>query len=490
VPQHATHEIELKLRVPIAHAANVERAVEGRGSSIRTHLRAAYFDTPERDLAANGMAWRVRREGRRWVQTLKARHPQAGSFIRLEHNVAVRSRGAPLADSTLHDGTEVGAQLAALLARTGRVPIEQYHTDVWRRTRSARMVGGSVELAFDRGTIASGDSSVDVCELEIELQRGSPHAVIATARTWVRRHGLWLDTVNKAQRGALLAAGLDELPVVKAPRPALTRDMPIDAAVREMVHACLQQVTANASAVAGGLGGHEHVHQARIGIRKLRTVLREFGEHSPAIDPEWGERLKATFTRLGELRDREVVLAHWNSALAAHGAPVFDTPASADTDPRDVLREPEFSVLLLDLLDYAHGEPIDNGVTAGEVVPRVLHRLHKGVRRRTRRFAATTTEGRHATRKIVKRLRYVAELTASLYKPKRIQKFLAVIEPAQDRLGELNDLVVAADMYLTMTSHQQKAWFAVGWLTAHEQEAVEACIEPLRRVARHKLYWT
>jgi triphosphatase len=483
------HEIELKLRVPPDRVEAVDAAVSGRGGSARTHLRASYVDTTDFALAAHGIGWRVRREGRQWIQTLKAKGGASAGFIRLEHNVVVRSRTEPTIDPALHDNTDAGRELSDLLAGLPSPPTEQYRTDVWRRSRTVRVPGGQIELAFDRGTITAGDVSTAVCELEIELIRGTPHAVISAARRWVERYGASLDTINKSQRGVLLARGATEISTTKAPTPSLTHDMPIDAAIREMVRACLVQVMANASAVADGLGGAEHVHQARIGIRKLRTVLREFGPYTTAVESDWGDRLAATFARLGERRDSEVVLAEWAAALATHGAPAVDAPIALGDDPADVLREPSFSLLVLELLDYAYGTPIDSDALAGDVVVDVLHHLHRGVRRHAKRFATTTPAGRHATRKHVKRLRYVAELTSSLFKRKRVQKFLDRLTPAQDALGLLNDLSVATELYRGLTSRHQGAWFAVGWLTAHEREAVDDCLAPLKVAATAPPYW-
>jgi inorganic triphosphatase YgiF len=313
--------------------------------------------------------------------------------------------------------------------------------------------------------------------------------VLTAARRWIERHGLWIDTINKSQRGVLLATGTNEMPTAKAPLPALDADAPIDEAVRTMVRSCLVQVMANASAVADGLGGVEHVHQTRIGIRKLRTVLREFADYSTAIDPSWGARLATIFARLGERRDREVVLAEWSAALTANGAPPVDVPSALGDDPADILREPAFSLLLLDLLDYAYGTPLDTGLRAGDVVEHVLHRLHRGVRRHAKRFSSATPTDRHAARKHVKRLRYVAELTASLYRRKRVQGFLARLTPAQDALGLMNDLSVATELYRGLTAGSEGAWFAVGWLSAHEHRAVALCVEPLKAAAHAEPYW-
>ena len=77
-------EIELKFQVPEAARRAVDAGVAA-GDSRRTRLQAIYFDTPDRRLAAADIALRLRKEGRRWVQTLKAAGPNA--MQRFEHNV-------------------------------------------------------------------------------------------------------------------------------------------------------------------------------------------------------------------------------------------------------------------------------------------------------------------------------------------------------------------------------------------------------------------
>jgi triphosphatase len=485
------HEIELKLRVPPDRLTAVQRAVEGRNGAPRTHLQASYVDTPTHELAALGMGWRVRREGRRWVQTLKAQLPDGGDGLRREeHNVVVRSRVRPVADATLHAGTPAGDHLLATLEGFGEPPSERFRTDVWRRARQVRVPGGTVELALDLGTVEADDRSLTVCELELELVRGHPHAVVQAGRTWVTRQGLWVDAITKAQRGVMLSKGLAELPLTKAPAPALHRDMSIDAAIREMTRACLVQIMGNASAAAAELGGHEHVHQARIGIRKLRTVFRVFGKYSSAVDPAWGEQLALVFGRLGASRDRDVVLSEWTATLHEAGAPTIAAPPSTADDPAVVLREPGFSLLLLDLLDYVHGPPLENDTPVVTIVARELRRLRRRSVRHSKRFASLSVEAQHDVRKRVKQLRYVAELTVSLFNAKKVREYVRAIAPAQEALGVLNDVGVASDLFRDMTTGDPRAWFAVGWLASRRDDAVLDCSRPLRAAEKATPYWT
>ncbi|HKX95056.1 MAG TPA: CYTH domain-containing protein, partial [Methylibium sp.] len=111
-------EVELKLQVPAAALAAVEREL-ARGSTQRLRLQAIYFDTADRRLAAAGLALRVRKEGRRWVQTLKS--GSAHGIERSEHDVPLAQAPGPepAADPALHAGTPPGETLAALLAPDG-----------------------------------------------------------------------------------------------------------------------------------------------------------------------------------------------------------------------------------------------------------------------------------------------------------------------------------------------------------------------------------
>jgi triphosphatase len=221
-------EIELKCQIPeggreaVAQALSALAAQSGRLLGV-TPLRAAYFDTPERALAAQRMALRVRQEGASWVQTLKA----AGSttLVRVEDNQPLPPPADPAAvDADLSRHPE-GPAREALRRALGWDPepdpqgqacglVALYQTDIRRThlsldwpwdTSVTDAHAGRVELALDEGWIGAGTHRLTVCELEIESVGGDPQAVIEAMRWFVQQHGLWLDTRTKAHRGGLLA---------------------------------------------------------------------------------------------------------------------------------------------------------------------------------------------------------------------------------------------------------------------------------------------
>lgn len=364
---------------------------------------------------------------------------------------------------------------------------------VWRRTRTTRVRGAVVCLSCERHS--------DFALLRLTLVRGAPLAVIALARRWVVRHGLWFDGDAGAEGSAL----------VRAPRAHLDATMSVDAATREMVRVCLVQVVGNAGAAASGAaagGGHEHVHQVRVGIRKLRTVLRELGP-ATGVDPLFGERLAEVFSHLGAVRDREVVLARWADDLRGAGAPSVDLPSPGGVDPVELLRGREFTELVLDLLEYAHGAPAGDtaGDTTGDtavdtadddtdddadlvtVVVARLDRLHHDVVTHGGRFADLDAAQRHRLRRRLKRLRYLTELAAPLFKRKRVSTYLAALTPAQEALGTLNDVAVAQGVYRRLVDEQPHAWFALGWFAAHSADAADRCAESLVPLIDAKRAW-
>ncbi len=492
-------ETEIKLEVDATVRDRVARAFVGP-QVVRQRLRAAYWDTPDGRLAERNIALRVRQEGRRWVQTVKG----LGESLlhRQEHNVPLPGRwppGGPAAEPSRHAGTAIGAELQKALKGASAIEC-RYTTDVLRlrlwveagHDAGKAANGSAVEVVFDAGEVRAGEARSPVCEVEIELKRGDAALLFDTARSGIAAHGLWISGVTKSARGERLRRGQTHAEPVKATAPKLVASMNLDAALRSSLAACLPQVLGNAGEVAAGSPNPDHVHQLRVGLRRLRTALSELGSASAGLDPAWELLLAQAFRELGVLRDREVLTASVAPSLMAAGAPaICEPPAPAGArSPRDLVREPGFQQALVDLIEYSMASADLDAPPAKKGVRRALRRLHGKVAREARRFEALPEERQHAVRKLLKRLRYVVEFGHNLFDAKQVARYLERLEPAQDALGRHNDEAVALALYRRAAeAGEGNAWFAVGWLQARQRAGAAECARALERVADSPLFF-
>jgi len=373
---------------------------------------------------------------------------------------------------------------------------------VTRRAVRVEIEGAELELALDRGVISAGARSIALCELEAELKHGDAAGLIAFARASIDAHGLWLSTTTKAARGHRLAAGEAGPRSAKAERPALDKRQDGEELFRAVLRSCLDHVLANASALAEGHVDDDVVHQLRVGIRRLRTASRELGAWKGALGAGWEAPMVQVFRELGDYRNRRTVAGTMGKRLLAAGSPAPALGLSTKTavsDPVRSVRSASFQHALLDLLAFLmaparpfafHPAGDASGDDGRRTIAARLDKLHARLKRDAHRFEHLAEGERHRARKRLKRLRYLSELVASLYRRVRFRSFVEHLEPAQDELGHYMDLVVAARMAGdSVAAGDARAWFNVGWLKAQSPRAIERCRKALARVASARPYW-
>ena len=481
-------EVELKFLVPPAARSAVAAEMARVTSTLqRTTLAAVYLDTPDGRLANAGFAWRLRREGRQWVQTLKA--PGGSAVERFEHEVV---RPGPTADATLHAATGPGRKLAALLERCAADGVEpgvRCRTEVRRLSRRTRTRGGVVEIAFDEGRILAGEARQRICEVEFEVVSGPASAMLALAERWRRRFGLIHDPRRKSERGDRLADGFEFPPLRKAQRPAYAATAGVAAAFAAVVDECLAQVMHNGLGLCVGepASRAEHVHQLRVGVRRLRSALRSFQGWVPEVPAPLVDGLRGLFVELGTARDADVLGEGVAAALREVGAPTLTLPVDGEgVDPVELMRSDRAQALLLAWLAWrAGGEPAadaepaaaDEPIALAGAAARRLRRWHRRIAGDWKNFDGLDEPALHALRKHIKRQRYAVEFLAPALRRRTVQRYLKVLAPIQERLGDLNDLFVARERYHALVASDPRAWFALGWLAARIAE-VRALAKP------------
>jgi triphosphatase len=484
-------EIELKFQVPATALSGISTELKRITGAYVTQLVAEYLDTDDRRLARQGIAWRLRREGRLWKQTLKA--GGAHSLERFEHDVA---RPDATFDASLHAGTEVGDRLLKILRKARAEGFEtnvRYRTEVRRTARAVRTRGAVVEIALDQGRLVSKGSVQRIREIEFELKSGSIAAMLALVERWRKRFGLILDPHSKAERGDRLADGVPFPPLRKGERLKYPADATATEAFAAIMEECLNQITRNAAGLVVGEIAQvtERVHQLRVGIRRLRSALRCFQDWSPAPPAHLVDGLRSLFATLGESRDSAVLDTGVARELIGFGAPQLAMPpGGAGPNPVDAVKSAQTQQLLLAwitwraTLESATVQPDDlaaatddSAASLHDEARRLLRRWHRRIAADWKAFDALDETQLHALRKRIKRQRYAVEFLAPVLPRRRVERYLSALAVIQDRMGYLNDLFVARGQYQRLVESEPAAWFALGWLSARIAE-VRALAKP------------
>lgn len=502
------HEIELRFQLPSDRRRSLLRWLEQAGPLHSERLQAAYFDTPTRDLARAGFALRLRREGRRWVQTVKGEAPDG--MTRPEHNVALGQGAAlPALDVTRHAGHPAGDALLATVDAIGGVAALQclFRTDIRRCSVLLTREGSEFELALDEGLLQAGPDGarreVPVQELEIELKSGSPAALLRLARECVANQGLWLELRSKALRGDLLARDQTFAPPALAAASAWSRRSSAAAALGELLRAALAPILGNASQIASGSHTPEHLHQLRVGLLRLSVGLQLL-QGLPA-HTDWPQhRLRALQAAAQALRrslsagrDADALAdAPWqrqlDTAWRATGwqdeTPVAprDIPPSTLTDR---LRSADAQSMMLELLELlarsagvAAPSPHDAAALRRACKAR-LARWQAKLQDADKRLAGLSAADRHRVRQRLRRLRYGLELTALLLPSAGADQRLRALKALQQQLGELNDLAQAVQRLRQQAVEQRqlRAAFALGYLQQEHEQRLDRADKAWRR---------
>jgi inorganic triphosphatase YgiF len=206
---------------------------------------------------------RVRREGRRYVQTIKS-SDNAGLFERNEWETEIAGKEPNLSKAR---GTALEPLLTDKLRRRLK-PL--FETRVRRTIYPVVDNRHAIAVAVDRGTIDTGKRSQRLCEIELELERGTSAKLFDIARKLSQALPARLAVKSKSERGYAIVDGEQESPV-----KAIPVDIPAGASAREAFRmiglACLRQVINNEPALVKG--DPEGVHQMRVGLRRLRAAM-------------------------------------------------------------------------------------------------------------------------------------------------------------------------------------------------------------------------
>lgn len=234
----------------------------------------------------------------------------------------------------------------------------------------------------------------------------------------------------------------------RAPRKWNRPDLAANAGAGEAfvanLRASLAQIGANATGAAAGRDP-EYLHQLRVGIRRLRSVLRTFREllrrrGADAIDRQW----RAIMHTLGSARDWDLFHRTLDGGELRREAD--QRRRETQRLARALVKSPRFRKVRSATFAWARQRPWRRHADAGERLPRfarqALDHLHARLCKAAQGINWRDAGRRHRVRIRVKRMRYACDFFAAAFRPRRMRAFLDRLHSLQDLLGELNDIQV------------------------------------------------
>lgn len=522
-PAAAPREVELKLELTrredadaLAGDRGLRRATRGRARTQR--LRSVYWDTADLALHRRGVGLRVRDGGRARLQTVKGPvSPSVGLFERREDEAPV---AGPEPDPAAVRDPALRAALEAETVQRGATLEPVVETEFRRTSRVLVRDGAEIDLCVDVGEVRTARGARPILEVELELRGGGPEALYALALELLERTPLRVGHIGKAERGFAMLTG-----EVATPSKARPLELPPHATLDALLGAALaegqRQVSANVEAAAHG-ADPEGVHQLRVGVRRLRSLLSLFREVLPpeAVAP-LREELRWLGRALGPARDLDVFLEERLERLAARrpddGAlkrlrdEARAAREEAYRDVREALAGPRFARLLLTLGRFVadrgwRAQPLSEGSArlffpGAEVGRALLARRWKKTRRRARvlrRGAEAPVPALHELRIECKKLRYASEFLAPLFPGRAPARFARRLSRLQDRLGHLNDAATAEHLCAALLArmgaeagpaHHHAAGFVVGHAARTAEERLEGLAGDWRRLEKLGPFW-
>jgi len=498
-------EIELKLGLRPQHVLRVKEAPLFRKSKAQQqHLRSIYFDTDAFQLKHRGIALRIRRVGKQWIQTLKAEAQSVGSLTHRPEWEAVVKQGRHPDFSILP--TEAIELLKDIeLQQIVPVFVTEFKRSIWLLKNG----DNQAEIALDTGKVVAHNLQREICEVEFELKSGSAEFLFELAEQLLQHVPLSIEPRSKAARGYSLLSTERAKPIkasaVKfAPNPSITD---IYCAI---IGTALAQLLANIPGYFEHIEDPEYLHQIRVALRRIRTgvaLIQSIGQPLPS----WNKSLRKLMQALNDARDwdvfeQEVLPNILEKMKHSSGEPT--NPAITTCVQNEViairqrtqkkLHKREFTALILAIEHYLFSVSVNTdeaslGSNMQQWAIKTLEDRWQELHQYCEGLTAQTAAERHDARIAAKKMRYAADTLFSLFDSQVAKRFIEMLANLQDELGYTNDRHVARRLVQQLAKTNKSIAFDLGRISCALQiEASQQEKQPSkawRSLSRMKLFW-
>lgn len=418
------------------------------GSSEEQRLDATYYDTSALGLLRRGVTLRFRRGEQPdgvWTAKLPDGTPALGLARR---EITVEGPGDTVPDELVE--LVQGWALGSSLTKVARLRTRRRRTTVSGDGEQPLAVVDDDEVSVLRGSRVA----TRFRELEIELEDGAPEALMRQLAERLESAGAQpVEQIPKLVH----ALGPTAVAPWELAEPELGAHPTTGEVIRAGVVAAAARFVDHQAAVVLD-EDPEGVHQARVGLRRLRSDIRTFGE---LLEDETLGSLRDELGwfshELGAVRDLDVLLANLRADVERLGpqdrpagdellARLADRRAAAYARLRETMRGPRYRAVLQNVAKLAQAPPFaspDVDRDAAVVVPVLVRHPLRRLRREADQLGKGPGDDElHRMRILAKRLRYATDVAAPVAgKPAR--RAVRALRDLQEVLGNHNDACVA-----------------------------------------------
>lgn len=452
-----------------------------------------YFDTSDGALYQSRLSYRIRKTAQGYTATIKGLGSQRGGLsVRSEWNVSIPGEKPAIEPfESIMDGHEFG-QLARIIGDRELLPI--FRSDFQRMTVDLRSENGSlVEFAADKGWIIAGKGRLPIGEVELELKDGSPADLLKLGAQLAARYPLRVEERSKFARGLqLLGYTINEQTAL----PRMDKASPVGEVMQTMLTYCLQDIMARQEIFLAAPDDPESIHQIRVKIRLLRSLLSFF---KPLLNEEEYTKTAAGLRdlsgQLGRIRQLDVLRDEWQSLQQAYpdvvtGARSLEQrlKAERDTEKKAVYEQiaaGQATPQLLEIWTYFEQRPWMQHPDANLPLKQYTdQRLKKWARDIDKGFRAADYEdvrALHPLRIKTKKLRYVLQSLEPVLS-RKYRTRMPQLKEWQDKLGTICDAHCDVDLTRQLCEGRKSSTlqFQSGVLTGFLLCRADAISESLR----------
>jgi len=297
---------------------------------------------------------------------------------------------------------------------------------------------------------------------------------------------------------------------------SLVPSMTVEAVLQITCRACVWHLVSNERAALAG--NAEAIHQMRVAVRRLRSVLAAVRSMLPAKQYQWvKDELRWLGGSLGPARNWDVfamdLLAPVRSVL--HTGPdlgnlvemATQRQQAAYTAARSTIASRRYSEAILKTVRWfethrwrdqpvsEHSAPLFS--TIAEIAPPIIERRWRQAMRRSKHFAGSSLDERHRLRIALKKLRYTIELLESLFEAASVKALVKRVKGLQEGLGHLNDVGTAQRLITELALPAEHdisdvgvaAGVVIGWHLRDLTNLEAKLSEDVRRFKKAKPFW-